>query len=117
MVPRWSMVLAIGLLASMAGAQDAPPQFKSDNEKISYALGMDLGKRLRAESLQIDPDALGRGFKDAFTGEKTLLTDEEFRGVAAQLQDLKQPSAALPEEALNLKDLAAKNQRDGSAYL
>jgi len=50
-------------------------------EKLSYALGVDIGSSFREESLDLDPALLARGLQDALTGKPTLLTPEEVRTV------------------------------------
>jgi hypothetical protein len=84
------VVLGIWLLARVAAAQDAPA-LKSQKEKLSYALGMDLGHQLRKLSIDVDPVVFGQGLKDALSGSKTLLTEE---GVRAAVPAAYQPAAS-----------------------
>ncbi len=78
-----------------AAAQDAPA-LKSRKEKLSYALGMSLGKQFRDQSIEVAPDVYLQGLKDALSGGKTLLTDKEARAVVNALQgELKKKQAAL----------------------
>ncbi len=65
-------VLGAVLLASQLGAQD----LKSQKEKMSYIIGMDIGKNLKNQSVDIDQAALAKGIKDALSGGKSSLTDE-----------------------------------------
>ena len=59
---------------------------KTDKEKASYAIGMNIGKGMRQQSVDIDPTIVGRGLKDAFTESKTLLTEDEMRATLAAFQ-------------------------------
>jgi FKBP-type peptidyl-prolyl cis-trans isomerase len=63
-----------------------PLVLKTQREKTSYAMGMNIGTGLRKQSIDIDPAILARGFRDAFSNGKTLLTEEEERSVLTQLQ-------------------------------
>src|SRR5260370_16612722 len=65
----------------------APLTLKTQKEKISYAIGMNIGTGMHRQSLQIDPNILLRGLKDALAGGKTLMTDEEARAVMTELQN------------------------------
>jgi hypothetical protein len=75
-------------------AQDAPA-LADPKERLSYALGMILGKQFRDQSIQVDPDAYLRGLKGGLSGGKTLLTEPEARAVVKALQgELKKEQAA-----------------------
>ncbi len=49
----------------------------SDTDKISYAIGVDLGKKFKEQDIQVKPETLMQGFKDAQAGSKLLMTDKE----------------------------------------
>ena len=75
-------------------AQDAPA-LTGPKEKLSYALGMSLGKQFRDQSIEVDPDVYLQGLKDSLTGGNTLLTEPEARAVLNALQgELKKKQAA-----------------------
>ena len=65
-----------------AGASDTisageTPILKTPAEKQSYGLGVDMGKNLKRQGAEMDPDIVVRGMKDAMKGDKLLLTDED----------------------------------------
>jgi FKBP-type peptidyl-prolyl cis-trans isomerase FklB len=62
-----------------------PLTLKTEKDKFSYALGMNLGNSLHKQSVPVDPVILGRGLKDALAG-KTQMTDEEARGAIMAVQ-------------------------------
>lgn len=59
----------------------------TQKDKVSYALGMNLGRNLRKDSLEIDTEILVKGVKDGLAGDKLLLTDAEAQAVLTQLQN------------------------------
>ena len=59
---------------------------KTQKDKASYAIGMNIGAGLHRQSVDVDPNILARGLKDALTGGKPLLTDDEARAALAELQ-------------------------------
>jgi FKBP-type peptidyl-prolyl cis-trans isomerase len=79
------VVQAIALLAGAAGAQERPA-LKTDKEKLSYALGMDVGKKLAKLDVSVDPAAFARGLNDALFGGTTLLTDAEATAAVSAMQ-------------------------------
>jgi FKBP-type peptidyl-prolyl cis-trans isomerase len=90
----------------------APLILKTQKEKISYAIGMNIGTGMHRQSLQIDPNILLRGLKDALAGGKTLLTDEEAKAVMTQLQnDMRKAQQEKMQQA------GAANKKEGEAFL
>src|SRR6267378_2633732 len=59
---------------------------KTQKDKLSYALGMNLGTNLHKETVDVDPAMVLRGLKDALASGKTLLTEDEARAALTQLQ-------------------------------
>ena len=111
MAIRLVVILVAGWLAGPAAAQDASV-LKSQKEKLSYALGMDLGNQFRKQSMDVDPALLFQGMKDALAGGKTLMTEEEVRAVIAVLQN-----EMAKKQAEAAKVLAEKNKKEGEAFL
>jgi FKBP-type peptidyl-prolyl cis-trans isomerase FklB len=94
--------------------QDAPA-FKSDEEKRSYALGMNVASNLQKYAIEVDDDALVRGYKDAVSG-KTLLSAQDAQTVVVGLrEDLRKKRE--PQIAGGGKDLAQNNKQEGEAFL
>src|SRR5271165_3174379 len=61
-----------------AGSKAAAPLvLNTPKEKASYAIGQNIGKAMKKDSVDIDPNILARGIKDAVTGAKQAMTDEE----------------------------------------
>ena len=98
-------------MSGVAIAADAP-ELKSEKEKLSYGIGMDIGGNLKRQTIEVDPDLLMKGFKDSYTGGKTLLTEEESRQAIQNFQ--KQLMAKQAEAA---KQQAEKNKADGEKFL
>jgi hypothetical protein len=77
----------LSLAGSNAPAADQEaPALATRKEKLSYALGMVLGKQFRDQSIEVDPDLYTQGLKDALAGGRTRLTDKEAKGLVSQLQ-------------------------------
>src|ERR1700682_4406655 len=64
---------------STAGKTQTPLALKTQKDKFSYALGMNLGANLHKQSVPVDPNIMARGLQDALAGGKTLMTEEEAR--------------------------------------
>jgi FKBP-type peptidyl-prolyl cis-trans isomerase FklB len=99
------------LLPALVGAQDAPV-LKTEKERLSYAMGMDLGKQLRSRSVDIDPALFAKALEDALSGGKTLLTDAEAKAALAAFQ-----KAIMAKQAAAAKVAGEKNKAGGEAFL
>jgi FKBP-type peptidyl-prolyl cis-trans isomerase FklB len=94
---------------------------KTQKEKTSYALGMNLGSNLKRQGVQghLDPAIAARGFKDALAGNKSLLTDDEIRTVLTQLQtdvrNEQQTKMQAAEAAAH--EAGAPNRKAGEEFL
>ena len=108
---RWVAAAAALLLAGHASAGDAP-KLADKKEKISYSIGMDIGSNLKRQSIDVDPDLLAKGVRDAISGGETLLTGEEAKETLMALQ---QDLVARAQE--QRRQTAEKNKKEGEAYL
>jgi FKBP-type peptidyl-prolyl cis-trans isomerase FklB len=90
----------------------AAPALNTKKEKVSYAIGADLGGKLKSSSIDVDPNILTRALKDTLTGAKSAMTDDEIRATLADLtKDLQAKQATLTKEK------ADKNKKEGEAFL
>ena len=101
----------------------APLTLKTQKDKTSYAVGMNVGKglaaNLRQGSVDVDQAILLRGLKDALAGGKTLLTDGEAKAVLTQLQTemrTKQQEKMKVEQE-KMKAVAEENKKEGAEFL
>lgn len=88
------------------------PNFKSDKERQSYAVGMNIGESLHRQPVELDSTALMQGLKDSMSGGKTLMTDDEAK---AALTELSQQVRTKQEE--KVKQAAENNKKEGEAFL
>jgi FKBP-type peptidyl-prolyl cis-trans isomerase FklB len=93
-----------------------PLTLKTEKDKVSYAIGVNIGKSMRKDTVDIDPAIFSRGMKDALAGGKLLLTDDEMKAALTKLQsDLrsKQEEAMQKAGEINKKtgeDFLAQNK-------
>jgi len=118
---RWTSIFAVALLATVASAQEAQAP-KTQKDKLSYAMGMDLGKQLRKSAVEVDAAILSQGLRDGLAGGKTLMTDEEVHTVLAELgAELKRREFHKRRGDLDTdveaKILATDNARKGESFL
>jgi len=85
---------------------------KTDKDKVSYALGMNLGANLKRDSVDIDTAIFVRALKDTVTGGKTLLTDSEARAALTQLQ-----TEVRGKQMEKMKLAGEANKKEGDSFL
>ena len=110
---KWSVGLCVIILflASQIGAQETP-SLKDQKDKVSYSIGMEIGKNLKRQSLDLNPDILLKGIKDAFSGEKALMTDQE---IVETMTAFQKEMMAKQQEAA--KKLGERNKKEGEVFL
>jgi FKBP-type peptidyl-prolyl cis-trans isomerase FklB len=85
---------------------------KTQKDKASYAIGLNIGKSMHKDSVDVDTSILLRGLKDGLAGSKPLLTDDEARAAMVTLQtDLRKKQ----EEKILVQGEA--NKKEGEAFL
>ena len=108
------LAMAMCGVVALSGASFAAdaPELKTDKEKISYSIGMDIGGNLKRGSVEVDPDLLARGLKDSYGGGKTILTEDQARQALEEFQ-----KALMAKQAETMKILSEKNKADGEKFL
>jgi FKBP-type peptidyl-prolyl cis-trans isomerase len=94
----------------------AEPLLQTQKDKASYAIGMSVGssiaKNTKQDQVDLDPALVARGLKDALSGQKTLLTEEEAKAVITELtNDVKKRQQELFQAA------SEKNKKEGEDFL
>lgn len=75
---KWIAVVGLGLLATQASAEENPPP-ETQKERVSYAMGVALARNLQRQPVEVDADVLARGLRDAASGGKLLMSEEDLR--------------------------------------
>jgi FKBP-type peptidyl-prolyl cis-trans isomerase len=110
------------MAAGIAAAQDNPA-LKTQKDKLSYALGMDLGAQLKKTSVDLDSAVFAQGLKDALASGRMLLTEQQAKATIEELQaELKKKEypnrRKSPEEnEAEVKLLGQYNKSTGDAFL
>ncbi len=105
------VLLCLVALTIQLSAQ-TKPALTTEKDKVSYINGTDIAKNLKKQGIDIDPELLFKGLKDAFTDQKLLLSDEEIQQVMAAFQQ-----EMMAKQSKKAGELAEKNQKEGEAFL
>ena len=93
-------------------AKPKPLVLTTDKDKQSYAIGLNVGKSLHRDDIQVDPKILLQGLQDAMSDGKLLLTDDQIKTVMTDLQTQVRQKQEAKRQAL-----AENNKKDGAAFL
>jgi FKBP-type peptidyl-prolyl cis-trans isomerase FklB len=85
---------------------------KSQKDKLSYSLGMNIGMGLKNQSVDVDSDIFVKGIKDAISGAKPLMEEAEIRQILMAFQ-----KEMMAKQQEMVKKLGEKNKTDGEAFL
>jgi FKBP-type peptidyl-prolyl cis-trans isomerase FklB len=104
-------MLVMGLVFSAANAAELS-SLANDKDKLSYSIGVDLGKSFKTQSIDVNLDALNKGMQDGIAGTKFLLTEQQMKDVLNQFQkDL------MTKRTAEFNKKADENKAKGEAFL
>ncbi|MEM1028339.1 MAG: FKBP-type peptidyl-prolyl cis-trans isomerase [Planctomycetota bacterium] len=89
--------------------------FANDVDRVSYAIGMDIGGNMQANDLEINPAVLGEAIATAYTQGETRMTPEQAMAVIQRWQQqmqMKQMEAMMKEQ----EEAAAANTAASEAF-
>jgi FKBP-type peptidyl-prolyl cis-trans isomerase FklB len=101
-------VLALLVLTMPVFAQEKSPQLKDIKDKVSYSIGLNIGFNFKKQNMDLNTDALMAGVKDAISGKKPILDENQVRETM---------TAWTKEITEKQKAMAEKNATDGAKFL
>lgn len=83
------LVLTLGLAPTSLAAQEETPTISLDTEqeKTSYAVGLNMGQTMRQQGVEFDFELLVEGLEDGYGGEEPLLDSEQLQQTLAAFQE------------------------------
>ncbi len=96
--------------AAPAATSSGLALFKTDKEKVSYAIGSSIGRNMKSQGVEVDPALVGKGIGDALAGT-TVLTDEEVMQILKNFDS--QMRAKMMDKA---KVEGEKNKTEGDKF-
>jgi UDP-GlcNAc:undecaprenyl-phosphate/decaprenyl-phosphate GlcNAc-1-phosphate transferase len=110
MILKGLVVLGVVLLAAQCAQE--PTELKTEKDKVSYGIGVSVGRNFRQQGVEADVNLVVKGLKDELTGKKVLLSEDELRKTMANYQqDLRQ------KQMEDRKVAALENKKAGDAFL
>lgn len=85
---------------------------KTQKDRVSYAIGMNIGQNLHRQSIDVDPAILMQGLQASLADGKTLLTEQEEQAVLTEVQ-----AEARKKQDEKMQQAGAENQKEAAAFL
>ncbi len=107
------MTLLLGLTlvaAPCSAAQEL--ELKTEQDKINYSVGYQIGDDFKRQNLELSPEALVKGIEDALAGAKPLMSEGEMQ---TTLVELKKKIVAGQET--QRKQASARDREEGARFL
>ncbi|NOZ52395.1 MAG: FKBP-type peptidyl-prolyl cis-trans isomerase [Gammaproteobacteria bacterium] len=102
------------LILAFTGSYSVASDYKSNKEKYSYAIGMQIGSSLKREGAEISVDALSQAIKDVLSDTELKVSMEDMQ--SAMLETQKKQQAARDAKGESAKkagqDYLAKNKKN-----
>jgi FKBP-type peptidyl-prolyl cis-trans isomerase FklB len=108
------LIMAVLCTMFLAGcvSQEGDTELKTERDRLSYSIGLNMGNNLKEQSIDIDTEVLSQGLRDAVAGNKPLLTEQEIQDTMMNFQNEMQA-----KQAERMKGLSEKNKKDGDSFL
>lgn len=98
-----AIALGYGTAAFSAGAA-----LQTDQQKLGYTVGFQIGHSLKSDGLDIDVEALSQAIKDVMSGTPPRLTEEQMQAAIETFQ---------AQMAAEREQMAEENLKAGQAFL
>jgi FKBP-type peptidyl-prolyl cis-trans isomerase FklB len=85
---------------------------KTEKEKISYSIGVSIGRNMKSQEIELDQALFTQGIKDGLGTSKTLISEKE---IDSTMRALDQEMMAKMQE--KQKIAGEKNAKEGEAFL
>ncbi|HEX9657518.1 MAG TPA: FKBP-type peptidyl-prolyl cis-trans isomerase [Bacteroidota bacterium] len=106
-----SLMSLITFIVGCQGSQDSPT-LKTMSDSVSYAIGLNIGKSIKSDSLEVNPAIIASGIRHAMSGDKPMLTDEQIQATMEALQKQMMAKQAAAQSAAS-----EENKTKGTAFL
>jgi len=107
------LIISAFLCVPQLWAQQQTAPLKTEKDKESYVIGLNLGADMKRRSVEdLNFDMLVQGIRDAYSGGKKLLTEDEQNQIWASFQ-----KNLAEKQKVNKMKMAEENKKKGDAFL
>jgi FKBP-type peptidyl-prolyl cis-trans isomerase FklB len=105
-------ILSMALLACQGNTQEKSTAMKSHQDSVSYCIGLDIGKTLQQQMIEVNPELVARGIQERLKGVTPKLTDDQVKSILSALQE-----EMMTKHNEKAKMQGEQNKKDGASFL
>lgn len=116
------LIVALSAAAGVVQAKESKPvhksaaapagDFKDENAKISYGIGLDMGKNFKRMAVDVDVNQIMQGLQDGYAGKPQKIPTEDLGAIMSRFQ-----SSLKDRQAAAMKRIGEDNQKAEAAFL
>ncbi|OGV28134.1 MAG: hypothetical protein A3F18_04365 [Legionellales bacterium RIFCSPHIGHO2_12_FULL_37_14] len=111
MKKKVALLLAMGISVA-SSATIAAVSLNNDTDKLSYTIGVDLGKNLKKQDITINPAVMTKGLEDGLANAQFIMTEPQMKDVLVAFQ-----KKLLEKQADAFNKKAQENKTKGEDFL
>lgn len=102
-----------------AATAPAAGELATQEQKVSYILGMNIGSQFKANQVPLDQASFVAGIQTATSGSEPKLSQEQIQQTMKSFQEemMKKQAEAEKKQQAEMEAAAAKNKQEGDAFL
>lgn len=106
------LLITVVLLGCQQNSGRQTIELKTDRDKASYSIGVDVGQTFGKQNLELIPEITARGLEDGMKGSDLMLTKEEMEET---LQKFSEEMMAKQNSVMS--EAGEKNKKEGEEFL
>jgi FKBP-type peptidyl-prolyl cis-trans isomerase FklB len=107
-----AVAATVFLINGCSGKEQTVAKMESLQDKVSYGIGLRIGKDFKSQQVELNPDLLMKGIEDGLAGAEPLLSDEQIRETMVAFQQ-----EMMEREKTRLEEASVKNAEEGKKFL
>jgi FKBP-type peptidyl-prolyl cis-trans isomerase FklB len=106
------LIVLIGIFMLVNPGHAEESILKTKKDKLSYAIGMDIGKNLKKQPVELNPEVISQGLWDAMSDGKTLMTDQEYKETMTSFR-----TEMTQKQTAQMKESGDRNKKEGEKFI
>jgi FKBP-type peptidyl-prolyl cis-trans isomerase FklB len=107
-----AVAATVFLINGCSGKEQTVAKMESLQDKVSYGIGLRIGKDFKSQQVELNPDLLMKGIEDGLAGTEPLLSDEQIRETMVAFQQ-----EMMEREKTRLEEASVNNAEEGKKFL
>ena len=109
---KTTVVILVGALTSVAWAADSSTNLNNETDKISYAIGAQMGQDFKQQNISINAVSFSQGLQDSLSGVKTKMDQVQIQETLNNFR-----KKIIEKKQAEYKALSDENKKQGEKFL